>query len=321
MTTFVDDNIRQPILCVLGPTAAGKTGLAVDLCQRFPFEIISVDSALVYRKMDIGTAKPDAETRRLAPHALIDLIEPWQTYSVSQFLTAAREEIIRVARAGRIPLLTGGTMLYFHTLWNGLSALPQSDAIVRTELQQSARKNGWQQMHDRLTRIDPVSAARIHPNDPQRLLRALEVYEISGVPMSTLQSKRVVDDSRDFFNIAILPSDRALLHQRIAQRFEQMLAMNFEAEVHGLMELPQMHSELASMRCVGYRQMWSWIDNQCTRDEMVEQAVAATRQLAKRQLTWMRRMPDLHALDTSPSIDDLLALEEFNGWLEVQGLV
>lgn len=305
----------QPVMCLLGPTASGKTGLAVDLCQRYPIEIISVDSALVYRKMDIGTAKPDAETLKCAPHALINLIEPWESYSVSQFLVAAQQEIKRISNAGRIPLLVGGTMLYFHALWNGLSALPESDDAMRLELQRQARELGWQHMHERLQQVDPVAAARIHPNDPQRLLRALEVYEISGVPLSALQAHRLVDRSWRFFKVGIFPQDRPLLHKRIAIRFEQMLAMNFEAEVRALMQLPQMHSDLASMRCVGYRQMWSWIDQNCSRVEMTERSLAATRQLAKRQLTWMRRMPDLHLFDTSPVLDDLIASDDFSQWM------
>ncbi|OED38407.1 tRNA (adenosine(37)-N6)-dimethylallyltransferase MiaA [Chromatiales bacterium (ex Bugula neritina AB1)] len=302
---------KNDVLCLLGPTAAGKTGLAVELCQHYPFEIISVDSALVYRRMNIGTAKPDPATLNAAPHALIDLVEPWESYSVSRFLGDVESEIQRIIQHNRIPLLVGGTMMYYHALWFGLSELPESDSNTRVRLQQRADEIGWQNMHERLADIDPVAAKRIHPNDPQRLLRALEVFELSGVPISTLQQRKPPENYR-FFNVGIMPADRSLLHKTIAARFEQMLTEGFEREVDGLMNLPEMHVELASMRCVGYRQMWDFLADNCTRKEMIERSLAATRQLAKRQITWMRRMENLHLLDVAPRIDDLRHVAEFN---------
>ena len=201
-----------PVLCLLGPTASGKTGLAVELCQQLPFDIVSVDSALIYRGMDIGTAKPDADTLNVAPHALIDIIDPWETYSVSRFLQDVQREIAAIAANGRIPLLVGGTMLYFKSLWHGLSDLPESDSTVRSALQAQAEREGWEALHAELDRVDPASAARIHKNDPQRLLRALEVFRVSGKPLSQLQNQRKPDSEYEFFNIGIHPSDRAELH-------------------------------------------------------------------------------------------------------------
>ncbi len=302
---------RNDVVCLLGPTAAGKTGLAVELCQRYPFEIISVDSALVYRRMDIGTAKPDAATLQVAPHALIDMVEPWESYSVSRFLQDVDTEINRIRQRGRIPLMAGGTMMYYHALWFGLSSLPQTDPVIRDRLAQQASESGWQKMHEQLARVDPVAASRIHPNDPQRLMRALEVHELSGRPISELQ-QRVASDRYTFYNIAIMPLDRAVLHTRIALRFEQMLDDGFEAEVAALTKLPGMHAGLASMRCVGYRQMWAYLAGQGSRQQMIDRGTAATRQLAKRQITWMRRMENLHLLDVSPTIDDLHRQTDFD---------
>ncbi len=305
----------QPVLCLLGPTASGKTGLAVELCQRGGFEIVSVDSALVYKKMNIGTAKPDSAVLSVAPHALIDLVEPWESYSVARFLTDVAREIDRISETGRIPVLTGGTMLYYNALWNGLSVLPEADTATRDRLQQQADSVGWQEMHDRLALVDAQSAAKIHPNDPQRLLRALEVYELSGVPLSELQNHRTSINHYDFFSVGLFPSDRALLHSRIAQRFTEMLAQGFTQEVEALMALPQMHPGLSSMRCVGYRQMWNHLTGECTHKQMTEQAVAATRQLAKRQITWMRRMENLQLMDVPSTIDDLLENESYRQWI------
>ncbi len=305
---------KQPVLCILGPTASGKTGLAVELCQRDCYEIISVDSALVYKRMDIGTAKPDADTLRIAPHALIDLVEPWESYSVARFLTDVAGEIERIANAGRLPLLAGGTMLYYHALWNGLSSLPESDPATRAKIQQDADSIGWHKMHDRLAQVDAASAAKIHPNDPQRLLRALEVYELSGVPLSQLQNNRSKNSQYDFFNVGLFPTDRALIHKRIEQRFTEMMHNNFVAEVQALMKHPKMHIDLASMRCVGYRQVWSHLSGECTESEMVDRGVAATRQLAKRQITWMRRMESLTLLDVPASLQMLLENSGYISW-------
>ncbi len=288
-----------PVVCVLGPTAAGKTALALELLQRFPMEIVSVDSALVYRGMDIGTAKPDSAVLKVAPHALIDLVDPWQSYSVSRFLIDARREILRISEGRKIPLLVGGTMLYFHSLWHGLTDLPEASPAVRADIEKAAAEFGWEALHDKLRAIDPQSARRIHPNDPQRLTRALEVHALSGSTLTELvrQRGRGQPEDYDFLRLGLYPNDRAQLHQLIEQRFDQMLAAGFEAEVARLMADERNDPEQASMRCVGYRQMWRWLAGEGSGDEMREQAVAATRQLAKRQFTWMRRMDDLHLTD------------------------
>lgn len=309
-----------PVMCVLGPTASGKTGLAVELCQSLPFEIVSVDSALIYRGMDIGTAKPDAETLRLAPHALVDIIHPWEIYSVSRFLSDVQQEISRITMAGRIPLLVGGTMLYYKALWHGLSDLPESDATVRHQLQQQADKHGWQALHAELVRVDPQSAQRIHPNDPQRLIRALEVYKVTGQPLSQMQSSRQPNEACNFFNIGIQPSDRSTLHGIIATRFDEMLEQGFVEEVVTLLDRPEIHRDLPSMRCVGYRQVWGMLDDEFSYNEMRERGKAATRQLAKRQLTWMRRMEELQVVDLAPRMSDLRQLDGFERWLRLAGV-
>lgn len=311
---------KQAVLCILGPTASGKTGLAVELCREGRYEIISVDSALVYKRMNIGTAKPDAETLRIAPHALINLIEPWESYSVARFLSDVDQEIKRIAQAGRVPVLVGGTMLYFNALWKGLSSLPESVPATREKIQQEAESKGWSQMHQRLAVIDPLSAAKIHPNDPQRILRALEVFELSGTPLSELQNHRSLNEEYDFFNIGLFPADRSLLHKRIEQRFTEMLNQNFAGEVRSLMELPQMNVELASMRCVGYRQMWTHLAGESSETDMVDRAKAATRQLAKRQLTWMRRMEGLTLLDVPAILEGILKDADFVSWRNKHGL-
>ena len=305
-----------PVLCVLGPTASGKTGLAVELCQHYPFEIISVDSALVFRGMNIGTAKPDASTLRLAPHALVDIIDPAETYSVSRFLSDVSREITRIATAGRIPLLVGGTMLYYNALWHGLSDLPESDATVREQLQQQAETHGWEAMHAELSQVDLDSARRIHPNDPQRLIRALEVYKVTGQPMSQLQNQRRPGESYHFFNIGIQPTDRAALHGIIATRYDEMLEQGFVEEVEELIGRPDIHRDLPSMRCVGYRQVCAMLAGEFSHAEMRERGIAATRQLAKRQLTWMRRMEKLQVLDLAPRLSDVHQIDEFNRWLQ-----
>ena len=286
-----------PVLCLLGPTAAGKTDIAIELCQHHPFEIISVDSAQIYRQMDIGTAKPDAATLQLAPHALIDIVDPWQAYSASRFIEDADTQIKRIHGNGNIPLLAGGTMLYYRALWDGLSDLPASDPAVRAQLVSTAETQGQQVLYEKLAAIDPDSAARIHRNDPQRILRALEVYEISGVTLSSLQNNKGREHRYDFYNLALFPQDRKKLHERIALRFEIMLEAGFEQEVQALMNNPAMHSELPSMRCVGYRQMWQYLSGDFDKAQMVDKGVAATRQLAKRQITWLRGMENCRKLD------------------------
>ncbi len=283
----------------MGPTASGKTDLAVSLVERFNCEIISVDSALVYREMDIGTAKPDAETLARAPHRLINIIDPAESYSAARFRDDALREMAEITAAGRIPLLVGGTMLYYRALQQGLSPLPEGDAEIRARIEAEAAQQGWQALHERLARVDPESAARIHPNDPQRLSRALEVYELSGQPLSVLwrEQEKSAFPYRAI-KLAVAPTERALLHQRIAQRFEIMLQQGFIAEVEALYRRGDLHPDLPSIRCVGYRQVWAYLAGEWDRETMVERGIIATRQLAKRQFTWLRSEPDLAWFDS-----------------------
>lgn len=279
-----------PAVFLMGPTAAGKTGLAVELCEKFPFEIISVDSALVYRGMDIGTAKPDAETLNKAPHRLIDIRDPSESYSAADFRDDARVEMAAITASGKVPLLVGGTMLYFRALEHGLSKLPAADPGVRKRLEQQAADIGWPAMHEILKARDPKAASRIHPNDPQRIQRALEVIEISGQAMSELQAKTAGDKlAYRLHKIIISPQPRSVLHERIEQRFDVMMQAGFIDEIKVLHSRSDLNAELPSMRAVGYRQAWNWLEGNCTSEQMRERAIAATRQLAKRQLTWLRR--------------------------------
>jgi len=275
---------------LMGPTASGKTGLAVELCQRFGLEIISVDSALVYRDLDIGTAKPDADTLRLAPHRLIDIRDAFESYSAADFRADALREMASITARGNVPLLAGGTMLYFRALEHGLSELPSADPEVRQALETQAADIGWAAMHEILRQKDPVTAERIHPNDPQRIQRALEVIEVTGRAMSELQQETTGEPlAYRLHKIVISPEPRSVLHQRIEQRFDQMLAEGFVEELKSLHARPDLHTDLPSMRAVGYRQGWQWLDGDCSFEQMREKAIAATRQLAKRQLTWLRR--------------------------------
>ena len=289
-----------PAIFLMGPTASGKTGLAVTLAQRLPVELISVDSALVYTGMDIGTAKPDADTLALAPHHLIDLIPPTEAYSAAQFRADALRLMSEITARGRIPLLVGGTMLYFNALQNGLSDLPQANPEVRARLDAEALIRGWPAMHARLAQIDPETAARLEPTDAQRIQRALEVLEISGKTMSQIfaEASVQVDLPYRLLKLALLPSDRAVLHARIAQRFDAMLNAGLVDEVKALRAAyPDLHVGLPAMRCVGYRQTWQYLDGEFGLEELREKGIAATRQLAKRQLTWLRGMDDTITLD------------------------
>lgn len=289
MRSKQSDNTLPPAVCLMGPTASGKTDLAVSLVERLPFEIISVDSALVYRDMDIGTAKPDAETLARAPHRLIDIIDPAESYSASRFCEDALEEMKAITASGRIPLLVGGTMLYYRALEQGLARMPEADAEVRARIEAEAAEFGWQRLHDRLALVDPESAARIHPNDPQRLSRALEVFELSGRPMSELwrEAKQNALPYR-LVKLAVAPDERAVLHERIARRFRLMLEQGLVEEVEALYRRGDLSPELPSIRCVGYRQVWQYLAGELSRDEMSERGIVATRQLAKRQFTWLR---------------------------------
>lgn len=294
-----DKSHLPPAIFFMGPTASGKTAATIALAQRFPVEIISVDSALVYRGMDIGTAKPDAETLRQVPHHLIDLITPLEQYSAAQFAKDALALMHTATANGRIPVLVGGTMLYFNALQHGLSDLPPADPVIRVQIEAEASAVGWPAMHAQLASIDPSVAAKIHTTDSQRIERALEVYRISGQPMSVLraQSEKVTLPF-DILKIALMPSDRSVLHHRIADRFETMLKQGFIEEVQGLLSAyPQLTTETPSMRCVGYRQVLQHLNGEIDLPTLADHGVYATRQLAKRQLTWLRGMDDVKVLD------------------------
>lgn len=290
--------MSNQILCLMGPTASGKTALALEIAKQIPAEIISVDSALVYRHMDIGTAKPTPEELAIAPHHLIDIIDPLESYSAADFRTDALALIPQIIAKGRLPILVGGTMLYFKALIDGISPLPEADAQVRHEIEAEAVRIGWDGLHQQLAEFDPVSAARIHPNDPQRINRAIEVYRLTGKSMTELTETKGEPLPYQVRQFAIAPQERAMLHERIAQRFELMLQQGFEQEVRQLYQRGDLHPGLPSIRCVGYRQMWEYLDGLVTYDEMVYRGIAATRQLAKRQLTWLRSWPDLQWLLT-----------------------
>jgi len=288
-----------PAIFLMGPTASGKTAATIALAQRFPVDIISVDSALVYRGMDIGTAKPDADTLRQAPHHLIDLISPLEQYSAAQFAKDALALMHTATANGRIPVLVGGTMLYFNALQHGLSDLPEADTAIRAQIEAEANTFGWPAMHAQLASIDPTVAAKIHTTDSQRIERALEVYRISGKPMSELRAQsQKVSLPFSILKLGLMPSDRSVLHQRIAERFQLMLQHGFIDEVKRLLiEYPQLTADSTSMRCVGYRQALQHLHGEIDLPTLGEHGVYATRQLAKRQLTWLRGMDDVHALD------------------------
>lgn len=291
--------MSQPyVICLYGPTAAGKTGLAIELSQQLGADIISVDSALIYCGMDIGTAKPTAAELARAPHRLIDICDPGERYSAAQFALDARREIESILAAGRIPLLVGGTMMYFKTLLEGMSKLPEADPAVREKLTQRLNDEGSEALHAELSRIDPTSAARIHPNDPQRLIRALEVYEISGRSLTELSQTRSGALPYPAVQIALAPLDRKVLHERIALRFRQMLEQGFLDEVKALRERGDLHLDLPALRSVGYRQAWQYLDGDIDYETMVDKGIFATRQLAKRQLTWLRKWHDVRWFDS-----------------------
>lgn len=299
------NNSLPPAIFIMGPTASGKTALAMSLRQRFPVELISVDSALIYRGMDIGTAKPTAEELAQAPHRLIDIRDPAESYSAADFRADALREMAAITAEGKIPLLVGGTMLYFKALLEGLSPLPAADPEVRAQIEKQAQELGWEALHRQLQQVDPVSAARIHPNDPQRLSRALEVFLISGKTLTELTKISGETLPYNVQQFAIAPATREQLHQRIALRFEQMMAAGFEAEAKALFERGDLHTDLPSVRCVGYRQMWSYLEGEIGYDEMVYRGICATRQLAKRQMTWLRGWESVHWLDSDEPLQAL----------------
>lgn len=304
-------NVSRPqVICLMGPTAAGKTAMAAELVERFPCEIISVDSAMIYRGMDIGTAKPDDSLLVRAPHHLLDIRDAWERYSVGEFYEDATQLIEVILAKGRVPLLVGGTMMYFNSLHNGLAALPVADEAIREKLNIQANEYGWAYLHQRLQGCDPMAAERIHVNDPQRLLRALEVYEITGKPLSTLQKDKTVSPYNSI-NIIVSPIERDCLHQRIATRFKQMLNDGLIDEVRQFYLLDRMNASLPSMRSVGYRQVWQFLDGEFSQQDLSNRGIIATRQLAKRQLTWLRHWSDAYWVDSSQFSASLKLIVEY----------
>jgi tRNA dimethylallyltransferase len=294
----------------MGPTASGKTALAVSLAQALDAEIISVDSALVYKGMDIGTAKPALAERGGIPHHLIDIIEPYEAFSTGQFRNRTLELMAEIKARGKLPLLAGGTMLYFSALTQGLAQLPEANSDIRQRLDQDLQNLGKIALHARLASIDPMAAARIHVNDPQRIQRALEVYEISGRPLSSyFQAEQVIELPYRFIKLIIAPEHRHVLHDKIAERFKAMLAQGFIEEVQALRQRGDLNETMPSIRCVGYRQVWSYLNGEYDLAEMQDKAIAATRQLAKRQFTWLRKERDAYNLVSGTSNALELALQ------------
>jgi tRNA dimethylallyltransferase len=301
---------KPNVVCLMGPTASGKTGLAVELAENHNFEIISVDSALVYKGMDIGTAKPDAELLARAPHRLIDIIDPLESYSAADFVLDAVEQSQSILAKGKTPLLVGGTMMYFNALQKGLAEMPTADAGLRAEIEKEALEKGWPVLHKELQEIDPEAALRIHPNDPQRLQRAIEVYRLTGKTMTQLWSEQgAVSLPFEMINMAVMPKERSVLHQRIEQRFSDMMEQGFLNEVEGFYRRGDLSIDMPSMRCVGYRQLWQYLDGVDSLDDAIFKGVVASRQLAKRQLTWLRGWDDLMIFD---SLSQNLTVEALN---------
>jgi tRNA dimethylallyltransferase len=298
----------------MGATATGKTQVAIELCRRFPLEIISVDSALVYRGMDIGTAKPDAETLRATPHRLVDIRAPEDSYSAGDFVRDARDAMRAIFASGRTPLLVGGTMMYFRALTAGMAVLPPADADVRAAIDREAAQQGWPALHDELRRVDPTAAERINPNDSQRIQRALEVYRLSGRPLSAWQESTSASGDPGFEKLVLQVAPRSLLHQRIATRLDRMLDAGFADELRLLMQRPGLHRDSPAMRAVGYRQFWAHLAGECTVEEAKSRALAATRQLAKRQITWLRSESGVKTFD---ALDSRVA-DAISGILEVR---
>jgi len=279
---------KPTAIFLMGPTASGKTDLAIRLYQTLPVEIISVDSALIYKGMDIGTAKPSAAELNLAPHRLIDILDPAESYSAMNFRTDALREMAEITHQGKIPLLVGGTMLYYKALLEGLSPLPNADENIRQEIENKAEQRGWTSLHQELAQIDPISAQRINPNDSQRINRALEVFYLTGKSLTELTEQKGESLPYHLLQFAIAPEDRGILHQRIEQRFHNMIKQGFQEEVEKLYARPDLNIHLPSIRCVGYRQMWEYLRGDYDLNEAIYRGICATRQLAKRQITWLR---------------------------------
>ena len=302
-------NTQPPAIFLLGPTASGKSDLAMKLTSHLPVELVSVDSALVYRDMNIGTAKPDAEILRQYPHHLVDIRNPDQVYSAADFRSEVLTLMSAISERGNIPLLVGGTMLYFKVLIEGIASMPAADSAIREKIVREAETGGWQKVHQRLAEVDPESAARIHPNDPQRLQRALEIWELTGESMTQLHKKQqdLVSLPFSVCQLAIIPSDRADLHRIIAARFEQMIKDGFIEEVEHLREKYDLNAELPSIKSVGYRQVWQYLEGEVDRKAMQERAIIATRQLAKRQFTWLRGWSNLKEIPF-PEVNEALKI-------------
>ncbi|MBN8429870.1 tRNA (adenosine(37)-N6)-dimethylallyltransferase MiaA [Microbulbifer salipaludis] len=307
---------RPRAIFLMGPTASGKTDLAMAISDHLPVELISVDSALVYRGLDIGSAKPTPEELARYPHHLIDICDPAESYSAGRFRQDALKVMAEISGRGKIPLLVGGTMLYFKALLQGMAEMPQADPAFRAAIEARAEKEGWPALHAELAQVDPAMAAELHPNHSVRIERALEVYHLSGKTMTELRAAQQSDSLHTQYAIqqlAIVPTDRSLLHKRIALRFERMLENGFIEEVQALRARGDLHRDLPAIRAVGYRQVWEYLDGEMDYPQMVEAGIAATRQLAKRQLTWLRRWPDLQCIDAQQSggkvrkIDEMLA--------------
>nr|WP_315486786.1 tRNA (adenosine(37)-N6)-dimethylallyltransferase MiaA [uncultured Undibacterium sp.] len=289
---------QQKIIAIMGPTASGKTAAALAIAREVPAEIISVDSALVYRDMNIGTAKPNAEELAAAPHHLIDIIDPSESYSVAQFLSDSARLVKEIRARGKLPILVGGTMMYYKALMNGIDDLPPADAAIRAQLDADMAAIGAAGLHARLAELDPVTAARLKPNDSQRIQRALEIYMVTGQAMSSLIAQQTRAAAPfELLSISLEPSDRSFLHERIAKRFDIMLEQGFIEEVRQLKLRPELNADLPSIRCVGYRQAWDYLDGSIDHQEMRERGIIATRQLAKRQLTWCRSIPERLIVD------------------------
>ena len=302
-------NTQPPAIFLLGPTASGKSDLAMKLTSHLPVELVSVDSALVYRDMNIGTAKPDAEILRQYPHHLVDIRNPDEVYSAADFRSEVLTLMSAISERGNIPLLVGGTMLYFKVLIEGIASMPAADSAIREKIVREAETGGWQKVHQRLAEVDPESAARIHPNDPQRLQRALEIWELTGESMTQLHKKQqdLVSLPFSVCQLAIIPSDRADLHRIIAARFEQMIKDGFIEEVEHLREKYDLNAELPSIKSVGYRQVWQYLEGEVDRKAMQERAIIATRQLAKRQFTWLRGWSNLKEIPF-PDVNEALKI-------------
>ncbi|MEK9767516.1 MAG: tRNA (adenosine(37)-N6)-dimethylallyltransferase MiaA [Betaproteobacteria bacterium] len=289
---------KPTAVCIIGPTGSGKSALALNLASHFDLEIISVDSAQIYRGLDVGTAKPSSEEQRLVKHHLIDIIDPTEHYSAAEFCRDATRQIIEISSQGKLPLLVGGTMLYFKSLRDGISNLPDRDETIRAELERDALEIGWPKVHEKLSRVDPQSASRINPNDSQRIQRALEVFRLTGRSLTELFEEHI-DAERpfDLIDIALIPNDRSKLHKSIQNRFEKMLEMGFVEEVRKLRETWPLNKQLPAMRSVGYRQSWEFLDGEIDEKELLAKGVAATRQLAKRQITWLRKLEPNNIID------------------------